>query len=124
GQDELSVKDTRQIVGPSMLIGVSTHSIEQARQAVLDGADYLGLGPTFPSGTKRFEQFPGLEFLRRAAAEITLPVFAIGGITAERLPEVLATGIHRVAVGQAIIAAAHPAEVARGMLAALARQPT
>ena len=59
GQEELSVKDARSIVGPDMLIGVSTHSIEQARQAVLDGANYIGVGPTFPSGTKRFEQFPG-----------------------------------------------------------------
>jgi len=123
GQEELSAKDARQIVGPEMLIGVSTHSIEQARQAVFDGADYLGLGPTFPSGTKRFEQFPGLDFLRQAAAEIALPAFAIGGITPENLAPVLATGIRRVAVGQAITAAANPAEAARGMLAAIVRQP-
>src|SRR5205823_3080461 len=97
GQEELSLKDARQIVGPDMLIGVSTHSIEQARQAVLQGADYLGLGPTFPSGTKRFDEFPGLHFLRQIAAEIVLPAFAIGGITLENLPQVLATGIRRVA---------------------------
>ena len=64
GQEELSVKDARSIVGPEMLVGVSTHSIEQARQAVLDGANYIGVGPTFPSGTKQFEQFPGVELLR------------------------------------------------------------
>jgi thiamine-phosphate pyrophosphorylase len=119
GQDDLPLKDARKIVGPDMLIGVSTHSIEQARQAVLDGANYLGLGPTFPSGTKEFERFPGLDFLRRAAAEITLPAFAIGGITLGNLPQVLAAGIRRVAVGQAIVGAASPAEAARGMLAAL-----
>jgi thiamine-phosphate pyrophosphorylase len=102
GQDELSVHDVRQIVGPDLLVGVSTHSIEQARQAVLDGASYLGCGPTFPSGTKHFDSFPGLEFLRQVAAEIALPAFAIGGITAENLPQVLATGIARVAVGGAI----------------------
>jgi thiamine-phosphate pyrophosphorylase len=123
GQEEVSVKDARRIVGPEMLMGVSTHSIEQARQTVLNGADYLGLGPMFPSGTKRFEQFPGLDFLRRASGEITLPAFAIGGITPENLAQILATGIRRVAVGQAIVAADNPAEITREMLLALARQP-
>jgi len=119
GQEELSVKDARSIVGPEALVGVSTHSIEQARQAVLDGANYIGVGPTFPSGTKRFEQFPGLELLRAVAAEIRLPTFAIGGITEENLPEVLATGVHRVAVGGAIANADDPATVAQQMLATL-----
>ena len=59
GQEELSVKDARTIVGPRRLVGVSTHSIEQARRAVLDGASYIGVGPTFPSGTKAFPEFPG-----------------------------------------------------------------
>jgi len=102
GQEELTVRDVRQIVGPKMLVGVSKHSIEQARQAVLDGASYLGCGPTFPSKTKQFAQFPGLDFLREVAAEISLPAFAIGGITLENLPEVLATGFSRVAVSGAI----------------------
>jgi len=102
GQDELSVRDVRQIVGPKMLVGVSTHSIEQARQAILDGASYLGCGPTFPSETKQFSQFPGLDFLREVAAEISLPAFAIGGITLENLPAVLAAGFSRVAVSGAV----------------------
>ena len=88
GQEELSVKDARSIIGPDALIGVSTHSIEQARQAVLDGANYLGVGPTFPSGTKQFDHFPGLELLRAVAAEIRLPAFAIGGIRRENLDQV------------------------------------
>jgi thiamine-phosphate pyrophosphorylase len=119
GQEELSVKDVRAIVGPKALIGVSTHSIEQARQAVLDGANYLGVGPTFPSGTKHFESFPGLGLLRAVAAEIRLPAFAIGGITAENLPQVLETGMGRIAVGQAISRAADPAAAARALLARL-----
>ena len=73
GQEELSVKDARSIVGPDMLVGVSTHSIEQARQAVLDGASYLGVGPTFPSGTKRFEQFPGVELCGRWRPRFVCP---------------------------------------------------
>lgn len=102
GQDELAVRDARHIVGPDRLIGVSTHSIEQARQAVLDGADYLGVGPTFPSGTKSFEQFAGLEFVRQVASEISLPWFAIGGIDESNLESTLAAGATRIAVSGVI----------------------
>jgi len=113
GQEELTVKDARTIVGPRQLIGVSTHSIQQARQAVLDGANYLGVGPTFPSTTKQFAQFPGLEFVGAVAREIRLPAFAIGGITADNVGEVLAAGLSRVAVSGAITASADPAAAAR-----------
>ena len=119
GQEDLSVKDARTIVGPESLIGVSTHSIPQARQAVLDGANYLGVGPTFPSGTKPFAEFPGLDLSRAVAAEIRLPAFAIGGIGPGNLAEVLLTGIGRVAVGGAISTAADPAAVAGEMAAML-----
>ena len=65
GQDELPVKEARRLLGPDALIGLSTHNLEQLRQAILDGADYAGVGPTFPSGTKTFAEFPGLAFVRR-----------------------------------------------------------
>jgi thiamine-phosphate pyrophosphorylase len=123
GQDDLSVKDARTVVGPRALVGVSTHSLEQARQAVLDGADYLGVGPTFPSGTKSFEQFPGVELLRAVANEIRLPAFAIGGIDCGNAPQVLATGMTRMAVGGAILQSADPAIAAGELLRAL-REPT
>jgi thiamine-phosphate pyrophosphorylase len=116
GQDELSVKDARTIVGPEMLVGVSAHSIEQARQAVLDGANYIGVGPTFPSGTKQFERFPGLELLRAVAAEIRLPAFAIGGVCRGNLDEVLAAGFTRIAVSEAVASAADPAAAVRELL--------
>ena len=119
GQEELSVKDARSIVGADMLVGVSTHSIEQARQAVLDGANYIGVGPTFPSGTKRFEQFPGVELLRAVAAEIRLPAFAIGGIERQNLSEVLAAGFTRIAASGAVTAAADPVQAAKELLACL-----
>lgn len=102
GQEELTVQEVRQIAGPDALVGVSTHSLQQARQAVLDGADYIGCGPTFPSSTKQFDHFPGLALLREVAGEISLPAFAIGGITLQNLPQVLATGIQRVAVAGAL----------------------
>lgn len=119
GQEEISVKDARSIVGPDALVGVSTHSIGQARQAVLDGADYIGVGPTFPSATKQFQEFPGLELLRAVASEIRLPAFAIGGVTEENLSAVLDTGIRRVAVSGAILSAEDPKEAARRLLLTL-----
>jgi thiamine-phosphate pyrophosphorylase len=119
GQEELPVHDVRQIVGPNMLVGVSTHTIEQARQAVLDGANYLGCGPTFPSGTKHFDHFPGLEFLRQVAAEISLPTFAIGGITRDNVQQVLATGFARIAVSGAIAASNNPGDEISALLDAL-----
>jgi thiamine-phosphate pyrophosphorylase len=108
GQDELSVKDARAIVGPRALVGVSTHSLAQARHAVLEGANYIGVGPTFRTGTKSFERLAGVELLRQVAAEIRLPAFAIGGISAENVRDVLAAGIDRVAVSGAVLAATDP----------------
>ena len=119
GQEDLSVKEARHILGPDRLIGVSTHSIQQARQAVLDGANYIGVGPTFPSSTKEFSQVPGLELLRQVAEEIRLPAFAIGGISLENLPLVLQTGIRRVALHAAIWNAPDPAQAAKEFLTSL-----
>jgi thiamine-phosphate pyrophosphorylase len=120
GQDDFTVKDARTVVGPRKLIGVSTHTIEQARQAVLDGANYIGVGPTFPSRTKSFEGFPGVQLLRDVASEIRLPAFAIGGIEATNLDDVLATGISRVAVSSAVVGAASPATAASDFVRRLA----
>jgi thiamine-phosphate pyrophosphorylase len=119
GQEELPVSEVRRLVGTSLQIGVSTHNIEQAREAVLAGADYLGCGPTFPSATKSFADFPGLPFLQQVAAEISLPAFAIGGIQVENLPQVLAAGMTRVAIGSTITQAANPAAIAAQMHKAL-----
>jgi thiamine-phosphate pyrophosphorylase len=119
GQEELTVKDARAIVGPEPLVGLSTHSIEQARAAVLEGADYIGVGPTFPSATKSFTTYAGLDFVRQVAAEIRLPAFAIGGISRENVGQVRAAGLDRVAVSAAITAAADPGAAVREMLQAL-----
>ena len=116
GQEDMRVKDARAIVGPRSLIGVSTHSMEQARAAVLDGANYLGAGPIFPSATKSFGDFPGLDFLRGIAAEIRLPTFAIGGIHRENVAAVLGTGITRVAVSSAVVGAPDAAKTAQELL--------
>ncbi|HZZ72860.1 MAG TPA: thiamine phosphate synthase [Pirellulales bacterium] len=124
GQEELGVKEARAIVGPWPLIGVSTHSLAQARAAVLAGASYLGVGPTFPSTTKSFAAFPGLELLRAVASEIRLPAFAIGGISLENLDDVMATGIGRVAVSRALGPTAESACGVREFLARLSNTTT
>jgi thiamine-phosphate pyrophosphorylase len=102
GQEELPVKEVRRIVGPDALVGVSTHDLEQARQAIRAGASYLGVGPIFPSGTKAFAHLAGLEFVRQIAAETSCPAFAIGGIDLNNVQEVVSAGIRRVAVSQAV----------------------
>lgn len=119
GQDDLAVADARRIVGPDVLVGVSTHNVGQLRKAVLDGADYLGVGPTFPSRTKAFDDFPGLPFVRAAAAETSLPAFALGGVAPGNVADVVAAGLRRVAVSAAVCAADDPEAVARVLRAAL-----
>jgi thiamine-phosphate pyrophosphorylase len=99
-------------VGPDRLVGLSTHSLQQARQAVLDGANYIGVGPVSPSRTKQFGEFVGTALLREVAGEITLPAFAIGGISLENLEQVFEAGFRRVAVGAAISDARDPAATA------------
>ncbi len=119
GQDDLPVREARRILGPDALIGVSTHNVEQLRQAVLDGASYVGVGPTFPSSTKDFTELAGLEFVRRAASETTLPAFVIGGVNAETIGAAVAAGARRVAVSAAVAAADEPRAAAALLLAAL-----
>lgn len=124
GQDELPVKEVRRIVGPDALIGVSTHNLDQVRRAILDGANYLGVGPTFPSGTKAFEMFPGLDFVRQVARETSLPAFVIGGVNLDTIAATVAAGARRVAVGQAICQADDPRQAAVIMRQTLVTQQT
>ena len=119
GQDDLPVKEARRVLGPDALVGVSTHNLEQVRQAVLDGASYIGVGPTFPSGTKDFAALAGPDFIRAAVAETTLPAFAIGGINLETIGEAVAAGARRVAVSQAVARADDPRRAAAQLLRAL-----
>jgi thiamine-phosphate pyrophosphorylase len=104
GQGDLSAIDARKIVGSQMIVGVSTHDLPQAKKAVLDGADYIGIGPIFRSSTKPrdWAEIPGLKFAGQAAANIKIPAVAIAGINLENLEQVLATGINRIAVTAAV----------------------
>ncbi len=113
GQEELRIREARDLLGNEALIGLSTHSVEQARRAVLEGANYIGVGPVFPSSTKSFQEFPGPALLRAVAEEIRIPAFAIGGITSENLDTVLECGFRRIAVGSTILEAIDPGATAR-----------
>lgn len=106
GQGDLPCAEVRRVVGPEMIVGVSTHNIEQARQAVLDGADYIGVGPVFPSGTKPRDILPGLDYAREVARSIQIPAVAIAGITEDRVDSVLETGIRAIAVTAAVVGCA------------------
>lgn len=124
GQDEFSVAEARRILKPGQLVGLSTHSLEQAIQATAAGADYLGVGPVFPSRTKSFDDFPGLTFVRSVASSVavTKPWFAIGGVSLERLPELIAAGAQRVAITSAVAGAENPGEVIRAIRSTWAAQ--
>lgn len=113
GQDDLTVKDCRRILGPEAIVGVSTHSLDQAQKAVDDGADYIGVGPVFTSQTKAFEQFAGLDYVKQVSAEIRIPAFCIGGIHEANVEQVRAAGGRRIAVSHALSSQKEPQPVAR-----------
>jgi thiamine-phosphate pyrophosphorylase len=119
GQDDLPIREARRILGPEPLIGVSTHSLEQVRRAVLEGASYIGVGPTFLSSTKEFDELAGLDFVRAATAETSLPAFVLGGVTAANVGQVVAAGGRRIAVGAAVAQAEEPRSAAAALRRAL-----
>ena len=102
GQTDLPAAEVRKLVGPRMIVGVSTHEVEQVRQARRDGATYVGVGPVYPSATKPRDIAPGLPFARAAAALDLLPTVAIAGITPARSAAVWSTGVTAIAVASAI----------------------
>lgn len=124
GQDDLPAVEARKILGPEKIIGVSTHTLEQAKQAMLDGADYIGAGPVFKSATKTRTILPGLEFASQVAAQIPLPAVAIAGITEENVDQVLATGIQSIALTAAIAACDDPRGATAHLKAKIAARST
>jgi thiamine-phosphate pyrophosphorylase len=122
GQDDLSVLMAREILGNEFLVGVSTHNVEQIQQAVVDGADYIGVGPVFESATKSFESLAGLkflkeafEFLKNSNMTLEIPVFAIGGINESNIEKIIETGFSRVAVSKSIQGTETPKQAAENL---------
>jgi thiamine-phosphate pyrophosphorylase len=122
GQDDLPWPAARALLGPQALIGVSTHSDPEIDAG--QGADYIGFGPIFATGSKPGAKLPsphGLDGLRRAVRRSKAPVVAIGGITVENAPEVAAAGARCAAAIAALCAAPDPEGATRAMSRAFAR---
>ena len=106
GQDDLPAKDVRKLIGNEMILGVSTHSPEQARAAASDGADYIGTGPLFRTFTKKDVCEPvGLRYLEYVASNIDIPHVAIGGIKESNLQYVISAGARCICMVTEILGA-------------------
>jgi thiamine-phosphate pyrophosphorylase len=119
GQDDDSVSHARKKAGRDVLIGKSTHSLEQAIAAEREGADYVGFGPIFATPTKPDYQPVGLNGIKRVHHEVSVPTFFIGGIKIDNLGEVLAAGAKRVAIVSGLLNAPDIAKYARACKALL-----
>ena len=98
GQTDLPLRAARKLMGPRAIIGISTASVEQARIAESGGADYIGFGPMYPGGAKQITSAKGIGVLREVRAAVGIPIVAIGGITEQTIPEVLAAGADAAAI--------------------------
>jgi len=118
GQDDLPPAAARDLLGPHKIIGVSTHTLEQARDAAHAGiADYIGFGPIFPTTSKtRPDAVQGLDGLRAVRREVRLPIVAIGGLTERTMPDVLAAGADAVAMIGEIVRAEDVTAAVRRLL--------
>ena len=119
GQDDMGVESAREIVGPDMLVGVSTHSRAQVVAADRSAADYFAVGPVHETPTKAGRPAVGLGLVRYAAARATKPWFAIGGLDTSNAHEVAAAGARRIVVVRAIRDAPDPRAAAAELRAAL-----
>jgi thiamine-phosphate diphosphorylase len=120
GQDDLPIEYARKLVGKDRSIGISTHSLEQARAAEREGADYIGFGPLFPTATKDAGQAQGIHTLSVIRQAVSVPIIAIGGITHDRIREVIVNGANGVAVISAILAAPDIRQAAEQMVRIIA----
>jgi thiamine-phosphate pyrophosphorylase len=101
GQDDLPLKEARKIMG-KRIVGISTHSREQAKEAEAGGADYIGFGPIFQTTTKDAGAPKGIDILKTIKQNVSIPVVAIGGIGIESVSDVMSSGADCVAVATAI----------------------
>jgi thiamine-phosphate pyrophosphorylase len=105
GQDDLFVSEAREQGGGHLLVGKSTHSLEQARAAADEGADYIGFGPLFATPTKPDYKPIGLADIAEAHRIMKIPIFCIGGIKLENLAQVIAAGARRVVIVSGLLRA-------------------
>jgi thiamine-phosphate pyrophosphorylase len=103
GQDDVSIAEVRQMTGGALLVGKSTHALEQAIAAEEEGADYIGVGPIYATATKPDYVPVGPALIGQVAAAVRVPQFCIGGINETTLPEVIAAGARRVVIVSALL---------------------
>jgi thiamine-phosphate pyrophosphorylase len=113
GQDDDSIELVREKVGRQLLVGKSTHSINQALAGQREGADYIGFGPIFATPTKPDYQPIGLKEIEGVHRDVVLPIFCIGGIKIDNLKDVITAGARRVAIVSGLLQAPDIAEYAR-----------
>ncbi len=117
GQGSIGPGDARRLLGCNKLIGVSTHSLEEARRARDEGADFVTLGPVFHTPSKaRYGRPIGIETVREVKAGVDIPVFALGGIDKEKVREIMDAGADGVALISAIMASPDPQRKAGEMV--------
>jgi thiamine-phosphate pyrophosphorylase len=119
GQDDMPVEQVRELIGPDMLLGLSTHAPREIDGADPQLVDYIGVGPVHETPTKQGRPAVGLELVRYAAEHARLPFFAIGGLDAGNVAEVTAAGAQRIVVLRAIADAPDPEAAARELSALL-----
>lgn len=103
GQEDLPLSVARALLGPQRVIGISAHTLDQAREAEAGGADYLGIGPVFSSTTKQARPPLGCESLKEFRRQVRIPIIAIGGISALNVRQVMDTKVDGVAVVSAVL---------------------
>ncbi len=108
GQSDMPVKIARKIIGKNKIIGISAHTVEEAKEAELCGADYLGAGALFQTETKRNIKSITTDMLTNIKKSVSIPVVAIGGINAENIMELKESGIDGIAVSSAIMKSKTP----------------
>lgn len=119
GQEDFGVTEARELAGRDCLVGKSTHTVAQAKIADRDGADYIGFGPLFPTGTKPSATAIGLTAIRTLHEQVKLPIFCIGGVKLENLREIVQAGARRVCIVSDLLLAADVAKRTAEIKAAL-----
>lgn len=118
GQDDMPYEGVLEIVGPGMIIGVSTHNPDQTEKACEKGPDYIGIGPVFATPTKKVpDPVLGLEGMKEMLEKATVPAVCIGGISLERLPDVLRAGAKNFCLVRPVCEASNPAKIIKSIFA-------